>query len=179
MFRIVAVAVVAIALVPALAHANARLVSVTPVGGGCVSGPTGPFVQAWDVEQGETYVLRLEGVVECANAGTDMNLDVRVNSSNTGNVDLVATNVAPGIYEFEYTVPADGMCTLPVFYCTVPGVGSSGIFAIRSDGVMWQAHLRVSTFEAGCTNPSEILGGDCAPIDTEASTWGTLKTFFK
>ena len=174
------IALVAIvAMIPVLAHADARLVSVTPTGGGCVWGPSGNYVQAWDVEPGETYTLRLEDVLECAAGGTDPLLDVRINSSNTGNVDLVAAWVAPGVYEFDFTVPLDGMCTMPVFYCTTPGIYSTGIHAIRDDGAAWQAHLRVSTFEAGCTNPVEILGGDCAPIDLEEKSWGVLKALFE
>jgi hypothetical protein len=177
--RLTACAVITLILLPSLVYADARLVSVTPVGSGCVAGPTGPFVEAWDVERGETYVIRLEDVFECVSGGTDATLDVRVNSSNTGNIELVATNVAPGVYEFEYTVPLDGICTMPVFYCTTPGDGSSGIHAIRQDGGAFQAHLRVSTFESGCSNPSEILGGDCAPIDNDENSWSTLKTLFQ
>ena len=37
-----------------------------------------------------------------------------MNSSNTGNTDLVATLVAPGVYEFDFTMPADGICTYPM-----------------------------------------------------------------
>jgi hypothetical protein len=55
--------VLALAVLPVIALAlplgSGRLVSVTPVYGGCVSGPTGGTVQAWDVERGDTYTLTL------------------------------------------------------------------------------------------------------------------------
>jgi len=55
--------VLALAVLPVIALAlplgSGRLVSVTPVYGGCVSGPTGGTVQAWDVERGDIYTLTL------------------------------------------------------------------------------------------------------------------------
>ena len=52
-----------VAVLPVIALAlplgSGRLVSVTPVYGGCVSGPTGGTVQAWDVERGDIYTLTL------------------------------------------------------------------------------------------------------------------------
>lgn len=84
-------ALLALSIAPGLAMADARLTSVVPVDGGCVSGPTGPAVQAWDVEPGETYTLTINDVLECANGGTDATLPVRVNDTAVGNTDLVAT----------------------------------------------------------------------------------------
>jgi hypothetical protein len=174
----VCITILALAVLPVIAHANARLVSVTPVSGGCVSGPTGPTVQAWDVEPGETYTLTITHVLECANNGTDPTLNVRVNSTTSGNTDLVAVNVAPGVYEFDYTLPADAVCTFPIFYCTAPGDNFSGLFVIRNDGVGFQAHLRAASFDPGCTNPTEILGPDCQTVPIEESSWGTIKTLY-
>ena len=171
--------ILALLLVPLTAHANARLTNVTPVNGGCVSGPHGPATQAWDIEAGETYTITLEYVTECADGGTAATLDVRVNSSNTGNMDLVATMVATGVYEFDFTMPAEGICTYPINYCTTPGMGPSGIVVIRDDGVEFQAHLRASTFEAGCTNPAENIGGDCEVIGNDESSWGAIKATYK
>ena len=54
-------------MTPSSARAEARLISVVPVDGGCVSGPTGSGVQHWDVESGKTYEMFLSHVVECAN----------------------------------------------------------------------------------------------------------------
>ena len=178
-YRVVCLTFCLLILLPALAHANARLVSVVPVGTGCVSGPTGPAVQAWDIEPGETYTITVADVVECADGGTGPTIDVRVNSSNVGNVDLVATLVSPGVYEFDYTMPLDGVCTFPIYTCTIPGVIPSGDLVMRDDGGAYQAHLRAAIFQAGCTDPLEILGGDCAPVPNEESSWGTLKTTFE
>ncbi len=168
-----------LAMMPALSHAAARLVSVTAVSGGCVSGPSGATTQFWDVEQAETYTIRISHVLECANGGTDPTLNVRVNNTDFGNTDLVATNVAPGVYEFDFTLPVDAGCTFPINYCTTPGSNSTGIKVIRDDGVGNQAHLRASSFGAGCTNPTEILGPDCAPVPTEESTWGKIKALYR
>jgi hypothetical protein len=165
-------------VLPASADANARLVSVTPVSGGCVSGPTGTFVQSWDVEIGETYTIRITHVTECANNGTDPTLNVRVNSTVVGNTDLVATFVAPGVYEFDFTMPLDALCTLPIFYCTTPGAGNTGLFVHRDDGVAFQAHLRASSFEPGCTNPTELIGPECGPVPVRDASWGAIKTLY-
>lgn len=172
------------ALVDALDRGTGRLVSVTAVDGGCVSGPTGATTQSWDIQPGYTYTIRIEDVTECANGGTDPTLDVRVNSSIPGHeyTDLVAVNVGPGAYEFDYTLPANAWCTLPIFYCTTPGEWlTTGLFVIRDDGavnmngVPYQAHLRASTWEAGCTNPMMIYGPECGAIPTEETTWGRIK----
>jgi hypothetical protein len=44
---------------------------------------------------------------------------------------------------------------------------------------MFQAHLRAATFEAGCTNPMEILGPDCQTVSTENTTWGAVKDHYR
>lgn len=178
MMRTCLIVMAILLLLPAAAQANARLVSVTSLSGGCVSGPTGPAVQSWDVEPGETYLLQITDAWECTDGGNAATLNVRINSTNVGNTDLVASRVGAGVYEFEYTMPEEGSCTFPIFYCTTPGEADSGLFVVRDDGVEFQSHLRASTFEAGCTNPTEILYGDCAPIPGEASSWGTLKGRF-
>lgn len=182
----------AVLLLPAVGHAldkgTGRLVTVIPVDGGCIMGPTGATTEAWDVEAGYTYRLRIEDVTECANNGTDPTLDVRVNSSIPGHeyTDLVAVNVAPGAYEFEYTLPANAWCTLPILYCTVPGEWlTTGLFVRRHDGatnnngVPYTAHLRVSTWDAGCTNPEMIIGPECGTVPTEDSTWGKIKGIYQ
>ena len=178
-FRVVLIALIC-AVVPVAASATARLINVTPVDGGCVAGPSGPFVQSWDVQPGYTYNITIDNVAECANGGTDPTLNVRVNSSVSGNTDIVATFVAPGTYEFTFTIPVGAACTLPIFYCTTPGDNSSGIFVVRNDGVMYQAHLRASTWSAGCTNPQEIYQSPwCGPVPTESTTWGSVKSIYR
>jgi len=165
---------------PGLALANARLINVVPVGSGCVSGPTGPKVQAWDIEPGETYTVTITDVTECANNGTDPTLNVRVNSTFSGNTDLVATNVAPGTYEFEVTLPLDAICTFPIFYCTTPGQNNTGTVVVRNDGVMWQAHLRAASFGPGCTNPTELGGAVCDDtVAVDEVPWGAVKVLFR
>ena len=172
-------AAIASLVLPTLAHANARLINVVPTDGGCVAGPTGLAVQAWDVEPGKTYEITISNVTECANGGTDATLNVRVNSSNTGNTDLVATLVVPGTYKFSYTLPANAVCTYPMFYCTTPGDNSSGLRVNRNDGGPFQAHLRAASFGPGCSNPQAILGGDCLVVPTRPSTWGKVKSFYR
>src|SRR6185369_9445014 len=100
--QLILLAALAALTIPALAQANARLISVVPTDGGCVSGPTGATVQFWDVEPGKTYELTISNVTEC----TGPTINVRVNSASSGNTDLVATLVVPGTYKFSYTLPA-------------------------------------------------------------------------
>lgn len=163
---------------PSLARADARLISVVPLDGGCVSGPTGPGVQQWDVEPGRTYELTISHVLECANGGTDATLNVRVKSSSAGNTDLVATLVVPGTYKFSFTLPANSVCTMPILYCTTPGVMSTGLKVIRNDGASHQAHLRAATFGPGCTGPVGG-GGGCSTAPTLSSTWANVKHFYR
>jgi hypothetical protein len=177
--HLIVLAALAAMVLPSLAQANARLISVVPTNGGCVSGPTGNSVQFWDVEPGKTYQLTISNVTECANGGTDPTLNVRVNSSSSGNTDLVATLVVPGTYKFSFTLPFNAVCTLPIFYCTTPGQNNSGLKVNRNDGADFQAHLRAAAFSPGCTNPQPILGGDCLIVPTRPSTWGKLKSIYR
>ena len=174
---LVALAFVGSLSLASLAHANARLVSVVPTDGGCVSGPTGPSVQFWDVQPGKTYQLTITNVAECGNGGTDPTINVRLNSSGTGNTDVVATNTGPGTYVFSFTVPANAACTYVIFYCTTPGQANTGIMVVRNDGGMFQSHLRASTFGPNCTHPTPITG--CTTVPVQQSTWGSLKTYYR
>ena len=176
LFILLALAVLA---APSLARADARLISVVPTDGGCVSGPKGPGVQIWDVEPGKTYELTITGVLECANGGTDPTLDVRVKSSSAGNTDLVATLVAAGSYKFSFTLPNDVVCTMPIQYCTTPGDMNTGMFVRRNDGDDFQAHLRASSFGPGCSLLNALIGGDCAASPTRMSTWAKIKSFYR
>lgn len=186
------IAVCCLLILPATGYAldkgTARLVSVVPVDGGCIAGPSGATTEAWDIEPGYTYTLRLEGVTECANGGTDPTLDIRINSSIPDHeyTDLVATFVSTGVYEFNYTLPEDAWCTLPILYCTTPGEWlTTGLFVIRHDGgtnsqgVPFSAHLRASEWDEGCTNPTMILGPECGAVPAEQSTWGAVKTLYQ
>jgi hypothetical protein len=173
-------------MIPAAAFALplglARLVNVTAVDGGCVDGPNGGTVEAWDIQPGFTYTITIADVTDCANGGTDPTLNVRVNSSIPGYeyTDLIAYYVSPGVYEFDYSLPASAWCTLPIFYCTVPDEWlTTGKFVRASDGDNFQAHLRASTFGDGCTNPIMILGPECGMLGTEDSSWGTIKGIYR
>ena len=172
----------------ALDKGTGRLVSVTPVNGGCFSGPTGGTVEAWDIAPGYTYTVRLADVTDCANGGTDATLDVRVNSSIQGHeyTDLVANYVSTGVYEFDFTLPGLSWCTLPILYCTTPGEWlDTGLFVIRHDGagnpngVPFAAHLRVSNWSEGCTDPVMVLGPECGAVGTEESSWGAVKAIHR
>jgi hypothetical protein len=175
-----AIVLLVLVALPALALANARLISVVPVGSGCVSGPNGPSVQSWDVEPGQAYTVTITDVTECANGGTDPTLNIRINGTYTGNFELIATNVGPGTYEFEVTLPEDAICTYPIFYCTTPGVNNSGYLVIRNDGGGFQSHLRASSFGPGCTNPVELGGELCdGQVSVDESTWGSVKVLFR
>jgi len=164
---------------PSLARADARLISVLATDQGCVSGPTGPGVQHWDVEQGKTYELTIDQVLDCANNGTDPTLNVRVKSSSSGNTDLIATMVVPGKYKFTFTLPPDAVCTMPIQYCTTPGDMNTGLFVRRSDNEPFQAHLRVSSFGQDCTLPGALIAGDCAASPARSSTWAKVKSFYR
>lgn len=185
-------AVCALLVLPAIVYAlpkgTARLVSVTALDGGCVSGPTGATVEAWDIEPGFTYRITLTNVTECANGGTDPTLDVRINSSIPAHQynDRVAYYVSPGVYQFDYWLPVDAWCTLPILYCTTPGEWlTTGLFVRRHDGatnsqgVPYTAHLRASRWSPGCTYPTMIIGPECGAVGTDDPTWGAIKALYR
>lgn len=176
------------AIVYALPKGTGRLVSVTTLDGGCVSGPTGATNEAWDIEPGFTYRLTIADVTECANGGTDPTLNVRINSSMPAHQynDRVAVYVSPGAYQFDYWLPVDAWCTLPILYCTTPGEWlTTGLFvrrhdgATNSNGVPYTSHLRASTWGPGCTYPTMIIGPECGAVGTKDSTWGAVKALYR
>lgn len=163
-----------------LASANARLVSVTPLDGGCVSGPEGgpSAVQQWNVQPGLAYRITISGVVECANGGTDPVLNMRLNSSSAGNIEVLATLVAVGTYQFDLTVPASARCTMPLNYGTIPGQSETGFRVYRNDGIDKQAHLRMVSFGPDCSNATGA-GSDCLATPTRVSTWSKVKAIYR
>lgn len=161
---------------PAIAAANARLVSVTPKDGGCVAAPVGPNVEAWDVQPGMTYTVRLDRVTECANAGTDPFVSVMVMSSARGNALFVARHVADGTYEFDTTIPPNACGTTPIRYGLTGTLPNTGWLVGRHDSGTAQSHLRAATFGPGCTSASPIV---CATTSTLARTWGELKSIYR
>lgn len=179
-----AAAVNVLLVLPVMA-CTARLIDVTKVAGGCVYGPTGcsNCIQVWDVEPGHTYTLTIGNVTECGNGGTASTLNVRVKNLTVGNTDHVAVYVSPGVYRFDYTMPANGACLSSILYCTTPGVVSGGLPVLRNDGVYKQAYLRASRFESvgvTCANPIPILGLECGGVlGTEESNWGKIKSIYR
>lgn len=182
-YTMLALAAVLSLALPAVAGAFATVASVVPLDGGCVASPTGPTTQLWDVEPGKTYRITLTGVTECGNGGTDATINVRVNGisqSDPQNADLVAQyGGSPGTYYFDFTLPITANCTLPIFYCTTPGVANSGILARNASNDGFGVHLRASTFGPGCTNPEEIQGDNCNITPTRPSSWGKVKSFYR
>jgi hypothetical protein len=150
---------------------NGRVTSVVAVDGGCVSGPTGPNVQSYDVVQGKTYTVTLEQVIDCANGGTDATIQVMVKNSDTGNQCYTATLVAVGTYTFDVVMPPNACNTYPIDYCTDNCDSSTGLRARRGDGGCAQVHLRAATFGPGCTAP--VTDTDCTNCATDTDGDGT------
>lgn len=186
-YMIALAAICVVALLPTLARANARLVSVTPVDGGCIAGPTGSHVEAWDVQSLKTYTFTLDNVLDCANGGTDATINVVVQDSVGLNVDLVAAQVSTGVYTFQFTIPANYCLTARILYCTSPREPGAGLvvaspgdpfggFVVgRHDTGLYESHLRISIWGADCTNPVEY---SCATPALPKS-WGMLKSIYR
>jgi hypothetical protein len=175
-FAIAAAVLFTAALIPASALANARLVSITPTGGACVHGPSGPNVEAWDVSPGASYTVRLDGVTDCANGGTDASIHILIMNTTNGNTPLEATRVATGVYEFTFTMSALACETSPIRYCTAGGNSpNTGLVVGRHDTGTSQAHLRAAEFNADCTPHSTI---SCVTA-TSRATWGAIKSIYR
>ncbi len=161
---------------PAAQVAGARLISVTPKDGGCVAGPTGPNVEAWDVQPGKTYTVTIDHVTDCANGGTDATIQLIIKSSSIGNTVVTANKTATGTYAFDYPMPFKACETSPIQYCTTNGAANTGFTVGRHDTGTSQSHLRASTFGANCSNPTPIA---CGLTPTQQRTWGEVKQFYR
>ena len=130
--------------------------AVTP--GACVQSTVNGNNQFWDIAQGNTYIITLSNVTDCANGGTDATIEVIVKNSNTGNTCVTASLVSTGVYEFEFTMPAEACATFPILYCTNNCSSNSGTFVqdLLQDGV---GHLRTSYFDGNCDKTS--TDNDC------------------
>ena len=168
---------------PTIARANSlamgRVISVVPTDGGCVDGPNGGSVQFWEVQPGKSYEITIDHITDCANDGTDQTIFVRINSSSVGNTDLEATIVEPGKYKFTFPIPIGARCTMPLFYCTVPGDASTGLRLRRSDDEEFQAHLRMASFLPDCSFAAALNGGDCLATPTMSRTWSQVKQIYR
>jgi len=159
----------------------ARLMSVvpSPPGSACVQGPNGVSVQFWEVEPGKTYELLIDQVTDCGNGGTDPTIGFRLNSSSAGNTDWVGTKQSTGVYKVTVTLPAGAVCTMPLFYCTTPGMSNTGTLVQRNDGESFQAHLRMASFGPACSNPVGVGGADCSSVPARSRTWAQVKQFYR
>ena len=165
-----------------LAHANARLMFVVPIGldPGCVDGPNGESVQSWEVQPGKSYMLTIVEATDCDNVAGNGSIGVRINSSSVGNTDRVATPTGvPGEYVFTFDVPANAQCTMPIFYCTTPGLSNTGLKVWRRANDEFQAHLRMASFAPDCASFTAINGGDCLAVPTRSLTWGQVKKIYR
>lgn len=175
--HVLGLACAALVLANVPAHAVARLVSITPVDGGCVAGPSGDAAQVWDVEPGRRYELLLVNVTECGSGGTAPTIAVRV-SHATGSTELLATQAGPNQYLCSFRVPPALTCSGPLFYCTALGSPGTGLIVHRNDGGRHQAQLRTATFGPDCGNPTPATGPECAGL-TFSRSWGQLKTIYR
>jgi len=172
-YSILCITILALALLPALATANARLIGVTPVDGGCIAGPTTYNVnEAWDVQALKTYTITFDNVTECSGP----TINVMLQNWYGTFVDLVATMVSPGVYSFQYTMPEEACETMPIRYCTTPGYPSTGYVVGRHDTGDNFSHLRLSAWGPGCTSPTVIT---CPVVPVNATTWGKIKILYR
>ncbi len=163
----------ALSALPSLAFANPRLVSVTPVDGGCIAGPTvHNNNESWDVETSKTYTLTIDNVTECS--GPTINLVVQ--NWYGFPEDFVATMVSPGVYSFQYTVPLQACFTAPIRICTTSALPGAGVVVGRHDTGEDASHLRFSMWGVGCTNPVPIT---CPVVPARTTTWGSIKTIYR
>ncbi len=148
--------------------------SVTPVGGFCsaFTPAVGNGPDNYEVQQGGTYVMTIDGVTEC----TGDTITVFVQSSESGNFCFNATG-GSGTYAGTFTVPNPACNTMPVSYkcganatCSHPGsLGTQG-----PNSGCGGVHLRASNFDGNCvktstdtecSNPTP-MGSCCLPDGT-------------
>lgn len=137
--------------------------SVTPVGGACsaFTPAVGNGPDNYEVQEGGTYVMTIEGVTECSGD----TITVFVQSSSTGNFCFDAIG-GSGTYSGTFTMPNPACNTLPISYkcganasCNHPGSLAAQGPTSGCGGV----HLRASNFDANCVRTGSDT--DCAPPD--------------
>lgn len=161
---------------PAQQAPGARLISVVPKDGGCVAGPSGLNVEAWDVQPGSTYTITIDHVTDCANGGSDATIQLIIKSASLGNTVVTANRIGSGVYAFDYQMPFSACETNPIQYCTSNGSTSTGLVVGRHDTGLSQSHLRASTFGPGCTGPTPI---SCLLTPVRQNSWGTIKQYYR
>ena len=150
-------------LVAMTAHAQftlgtGRVVSVTPLDGGCLVQDLPPSgAELWNIEQVFAYRVRLEGVTECSGDTIHVHLFNPFRDPNDPEdcyrpQCLPATRVGDGAYEFTVQFPAPPRQGKRYFirYCTNEDCSAGGVLARRSDGGNAPSELRLSRFNENC-----------------------------
>jgi hypothetical protein len=150
-------------LLVTMAHAQftlgtGRVVSVTPLDGGCISQELPPSgTENWNIEQVFRYRVRLENVTECSGDTIHVHLFNPFRSEDDPDdcyhpQCLEATRVGDGAYEFTVRFPAPPRQGKRYFirYCTSADCSAGGLLARRSDGGNAPSELRLSRFNQDC-----------------------------
>jgi hypothetical protein len=150
-------------LLVTMAHAQftlgtGRVVSVTPLDGGCISQELPPSgTENWNIEQVFRYRVRLENVTECSGDTIHVHLFNPFRSEDDPDdcyhpQCLEATRVGDGAYEFTVRFPAPPRQGKRYFirYCTSADCSAGGLLARRSDGGNAPSELRLSRFSQDC-----------------------------
>jgi hypothetical protein len=90
-------------------------------------------------------------------------------------VFMIANQVSPGIYQFDFTMPSNGCGSYQVRYCLYCIESESGFAAGKKDGSSGESHLHPGEFTADCTIWSPV---EC-PMPVEPSTWGAIKSVYR
>ncbi len=154
-----------------------RVVSVTPLDGGCVSQDLPPSgTEFWNIEQLLHYRVRLENVTECNGDTIHVHLFNPFRDENDPEDAyapqcVTAQRVGDGVYEFVAHFPLverAGVRLSPcktyfIRYCTNADCTLGGVLARRSDGGNAPSLLRLSHFDDLCTFLREDK--HCGPVD--------------
>ena len=129
--------------------------SVTGVGGSCsaFTPAVGSGPDNYEVAQGGTYTMTIEGVTEC----TGNTITVFIQSSGTGNFCFNATG-GSGTYAGTFTMPNPACNTMPVSYkcgasatCNHP----NSFAASGPNSLCGGVHLRASNFNGSCVKTGD------------------------
>jgi hypothetical protein len=148
-------------LLVTMAHAQftlgtGRVVSVTPLDGGCISQDLPPSgTEEWRIQQNHSYLIRLEGVTECS--GDTIHVHLFNPFRREDDPDdcyrpkcLPATRVGDGAYQFTVTFAQIEAKSYFIRYCTNADCSSGGVLARRSDGGNAPSTLVLTHFFPGC-----------------------------
>jgi hypothetical protein len=148
-------------LLVTMAHAQftlgtGRVVSVTPLDGGCISQDLPPSgTEEWRIQQNHSYLIRLEGVTECSGDTIHVHLFNPFRDENDPEdcyrpKCLPATRVGDGAYQFTVTFDQIEAKSYFIRYCTNADCSSGGVLARRSDGGNAPSTLVLTHFFPGC-----------------------------